>query len=75
MNKTTLKQLIDENGIKQTWLAKKVGITPPALNLIANGKTLPTLRTAQKIAHILHTTVDELWPLEDNSLPSSSKRV
>jgi putative transcriptional regulator len=67
MNKTTLKQMIDENGVKQKWLAQKVGVTPPALNLIAHGKTLPTLRTAQKIARVMNTTVDVLWPLDDTS--------
>ncbi|MDQ0191547.1 helix-turn-helix domain-containing protein [Alicyclobacillus cycloheptanicus] len=66
MYRTVLKQLIDENGLKQTWVAKKVGISAPALNLLAHGKTLPTLRTAQKIARLLNTTVETLWPLEDD---------
>lgn len=66
MNKTVLKQVIDQNGLKQTWIAKQVGVTAPALNLIAHGKTLPTLRTAQKIARLLNTSVEQLWPLEDD---------
>lgn len=66
MHRTVLKQMIDDNGLKQSWVARRVGITAPALNLIAHGKTLPTLRTAQRIAHLLNTTVDVLWPLEDD---------
>lgn len=67
MHKTVLKQVLDENGLKQTWVAKRVGVTAPALNLIAHGKTLPTLRTAQRIARLLRTSVDELWPLEEDA--------
>ncbi len=70
MHKTVLKQVLDENGLKQTWVAKRVGVTAPALNLIAHGKTLPTLRTAQRIARLLRTSVDDLWPLEEE-LPTT----
>lgn len=66
MHKTVLKQVLDDNGLKQSWVAKRVGVTAPALNLIAHGKTLPTLRTAQRIARLLHTSIDILWPLEDD---------
>jgi putative transcriptional regulator len=65
MHKTTLKALLNDRGIKQKWLAGKAGMTAAALNLIVHGKTLPTLRTAQRIARILHSTVEELWPYSD----------
>lgn len=64
-HKTTLKKLLEDRGIKQKWLAEKASVTPAALNLIVHGKTLPTLRTAQRIARILQTDVDTLWPYED----------
>ncbi|WDL98203.1 helix-turn-helix transcriptional regulator [Alicyclobacillus sp. ALC3] len=70
MHKTVLKQVLDDNGLKQTWVAKRVGVTAPALNLIVHGKTLPTLRTAQRIARLLRTSVDDLWPLEEE-LPTA----
>ncbi|WP_206922807.1 helix-turn-helix transcriptional regulator [Alicyclobacillus suci] len=61
-----LKKYLDEKGIKQAWLCEKVGISNTALSLIVRGKSLPNLRTAQKIARALGTTVDELWPLEED---------
>lgn len=62
---TRLKKLLDSRGTKQSWLAEKSGINANTLSMVVNGKALPNLRTAQKIARALGTTVDELWPLED----------
>lgn len=67
--KTVLQQTLEDNGIKQKWLAQKVQLSAPALNLIVHGKALPSLRTAQKIARVLKTSVDSLWPLEDEQSP------
>ena len=64
MNK--LKQYLDEHGIKQTWLCEKTGISSGAMSLLVRGKAKPTLENAQKIAKVLGTTVDKLWPLEDD---------
>jgi len=33
-----LRELIKENGIKQSWIAKKLGISAPYLSLILNRK-------------------------------------
>ncbi|GMA50104.1 hypothetical protein GCM10025857_14610 [Alicyclobacillus contaminans] len=65
-NKTRLKQLIEENGIKQEWLAQRAGVNSNTLSRIVTGRHLPTLRIAQRIARALNTTVDELWPLEED---------
>lgn len=60
-----LKKEILKRGLKQSWLADKAGINRTALSSIVNGKSLPNLRTAQRIAKALEMTVDDLWPLED----------
>ena len=65
MEPTRLKQLLDSNGSKQTWLAEKAGINVNTLSKIVNGKAIPNLRTAQRIARALGKTVDDLWPLEE----------
>lgn len=62
---TRLKVMLAQMGVKQTWLAERAGVSPTTLSMIVNGKTLPTLRTAQKIARALGTTVDALWPPEN----------
>ena len=35
---TKLEKILNEKGIKQTWLAKKIGKTPPELNRWVKGK-------------------------------------
>ena len=35
------------------------------MSRIANGQTLPGLRTAQEIAEILGVSTDYLWPLKE----------
>ncbi|WAH38635.1 helix-turn-helix transcriptional regulator [Alicyclobacillus dauci] len=65
-NKTRLKKILEDNGIKQEWLANKAGLNSNTLSRVVTGRHLPTLRVAQKIARALNTTVDELWPLEED---------
>jgi DNA-binding XRE family transcriptional regulator len=50
-------------GIKQEWLAHQIGVPANTISRISNGKVKLTLKTAQKIARALNTTVDELSPL------------
>ncbi|EPZ52623.1 helix-turn-helix transcriptional regulator [Alicyclobacillus acidoterrestris] len=59
-----LKSFLEERGIKQKWLSEKAGITQGWLSKIVNGSE-PKVMDAQKIARALGTTVDELWPLEE----------
>lgn len=59
---TKLKVVLVEMNVKQSSLAEKIGINPTTLNMIVNGKSVPNLLTAQKIAYALETTVDYLWP-------------
>ncbi|WP_436664244.1 helix-turn-helix transcriptional regulator [Alicyclobacillus acidoterrestris] len=66
-HKTTLKEALRERGLKQDWVASQVGLNKDTMSRLVNGKHIPNLRTAQKIARVLGTTVDELWPLEDGT--------
>lgn len=58
---TKLKKIIKERGLKQGFIADKAGISNGALSLIANGKSVPTLPVAIKIARVLGETVESLW--------------
>ena len=40
-----LKEVIRENGIKQSWIAKRLGISAPYLSLILNRKRRLTEKT------------------------------
>ena len=48
-------------------LSIRVGISESALSYIERGLRKPSLDTALKLARVLGTTVEELFPLEDNA--------
>lgn len=58
---TKLKQLITEKGLKQNFIAEKVGVTTATLSKIVRGDSIPTLPVALKIARVLGETVEGLW--------------
>ncbi|TXR75145.1 helix-turn-helix transcriptional regulator [Bacillus sp. BF9-10] len=63
--KCKLKVILAERMIKQSDIAKIVGITDQTLSLIARGKSEPTLRVAMRIAKTLDLSVEEIWIEEE----------
>lgn len=61
--KCRLQEILDESGIKQDWLAKKIGVTNSSISTICSGKSRPSLESAMKIAKILNVRVDDIWKL------------
>jgi plasmid maintenance system antidote protein VapI len=66
--RTRIKEILDEQGRKQTWLAKQLitmkspgGVSPQHLTLIINGKVSMTVIRANQIADILGVTPRELY--------------
>ncbi|MCR6855673.1 helix-turn-helix transcriptional regulator [Paenibacillus jamilae] len=64
--KCKLKIILAERMLKQSDLAKLVGITDQTLSMIARGKSEPTLRVALRIAKVLDLTVEEIWIEEES---------
>lgn len=62
--KNKLKEIIDERGIKQVWLAEQVGISYKTLSNIIGGRYNTSLEVALKIADILNVKVDDIFYLE-----------
>lgn len=63
--KNWIKQLRKEAGWRQEDLANQVGVSRQTIIAIENDKYDPTLELAMKLARQLHTTVEELFILED----------
>jgi plasmid maintenance system antidote protein VapI len=61
---TALKLFLVHAGVTQEWLAQQTGLQPNTISRIVNGQ-MPTLRNARKIAKALGTSVDVLWPPDD----------
>lgn len=60
-----IKEVIDEKGIKQTWLAEKLGKSFNMVNGYVQNRHQPSLETLYKIAEILNVSVKDL--LVDNN--------
>jgi putative transcriptional regulator len=56
-----LTELREAKGLTQTQLAKKAMISRPLLANIERGYANPSLKTANKIAGALESTIDEIF--------------
>ena len=65
--KSKIYQFRKEAGLTQTGLADAAGISRQAYTAIESGKSVPSTEIALRLARILHTTVDELFWLDDGS--------
>ena len=61
MKMTEVGRIIEEDGYRKGWVAKKAGIAPGTLSKIISGESEPTLRVALRIGKILNKSVEELW--------------
>ena len=63
--KNKLKEILDERGIKQNWLAEKVGITPTTLGNLLHNRFNTSLEVALKIAKFLDMKVEDIFELKE----------
>lgn len=62
-----IKEVLEQKGIKQTWLAEKLGKSYNMVNAYAQNRQQPRLEVLNEIAHILDVDVRELiMPTKDN---------
>jgi len=55
-----IKEVLEEKGIKQTWLAEKLGKSYNMVNAYAQNRQQPRLETLMDIAKILDVDVKDL---------------
>ena len=55
-----IKEVLEEKGIKQTWLAEKLGKSFSIVNAYVRNRRQPSLETLFQIAEILGVEVKEL---------------
>ena len=55
-----IKEVLEEKGIKQTWLAEQLGKSYNMVNAYAQNRQQPRLETLMEIAEILDIDVKEL---------------
>ena len=55
-----IKEVLEEKGIKQTWLSEKLGKSYPVINGYAQNRVQPKLEVLFEIASILNVDPKEL---------------
>ncbi len=60
MELNRIKEVLDEKGIKQTWLAEKLGKSFSSINAYACNRKQPSLEVLHRIATILGVGIKDL---------------
>lgn len=60
MELNRIKEVLDEKGIKQTWLAEKLGKSFSSINAYACNRQQPSLEMLHQIAETLQVSIREL---------------
>lgn len=71
--KTRMKEYRARLGITQEKLAEMVGVRRETIIFLEKGKYNPSLKLAHKVAQILHTSIEELFILDDESQPQENQ--
>lgn len=56
-----LEDILKDQGRTQKWLSEKVGVGMRTISEIKQGKRLPTLPVALRIAKVLGVAVEDIW--------------
>ena len=59
--KNRLKEILMEKGIKQIWLAEKVGVSKGNMSNIISNRQQTTIDVAFKIAEVLNMKIEEVF--------------
>ena len=56
-----LGKLIEDKGLKKSYIAHKIGISPGLLSKYLSGERKPKLDTAKKLADILECSIEDIF--------------
>ena len=57
-----VRKIIEENGLKITYVIDKAGISKSHFYDIMNGDSIPSITNAYKIADVLKKKIEEVFP-------------
>ncbi|PEJ48232.1 transcriptional regulator [Bacillus sp. AFS002410] len=60
-----LKEILDERGIKYSYIAKKVKISNSTMSFLISNQSTPTYKTAYYIAKELNMKMESIWYFEE----------
>jgi putative transcriptional regulator len=56
-----IKQILENRGLKQKWLADKIGVTEVTISNWVNNRTYPSIETLLTISTVLNIEVRDLF--------------
>ena len=56
-----IKQILENRGLKQKWLADKIGVTEVTISNWVNNRTYPSIETLISISTVLNIEVKDLF--------------
>ena len=56
-----IKQILEIRGLKQKWLADKIGVTEVTISNWVNNRTYPSIETLINISKVLNVEVKDLF--------------
>lgn len=65
MVRNKLREILDERGIKNIWIANKAGINNSTIGNIIKNRHNPNVEVAIRIAKALDMKVEALWEIDD----------
>jgi len=69
-----MKEMRINKGLKQKDLAELTGLSAAAISIFENGKAIPSMNSAYKIARVLDTSIEELFSLDIDSTEKEVKQ-
>ena len=63
--KNRLKEIIDERGLKQNWIAEQVGITKQTMSSLVKNRYTTSMDIAFKIAKVLNMELNDIFYEEE----------
>lgn len=64
--KNRLKEILDERGIKQNWLAEQVGITKQTMSNLIKNRFTTSMDIAFKISKVLNMEITDIFYEDEN---------
>ena len=61
-----LEEIIRGKGLKKSYIAQKIGISPSLLSKYLSGERKPKLNTAKKLADLLELSIEEIFFEKNN---------
>lgn len=68
-----IQTILNEKGITQTWLAKKLGKSVKIVNTYANNRSQPSLSVLFRIADILKVEARDLLSVRTSKIKNNEK--